>query len=88
MTYKDAVILLGTQERNLRKINGTRFIHNGYEYRIKWFGGFAAYVGVDRRQIGKRNFKYFSGIGAFNLRSCEEVMKAIMEEIQKKENRC
>lgn len=55
MTYENAVSIIGAQERNIRKVNGTRFVYGGYEYRIEYRGGFAAYVAIDRRQVGKRN---------------------------------
>ena len=83
MTYKEAVAFLGAQERRIKKIDGIRFTHEGYEYRLQYKGGFASYVAIDRRQIGKRNFKYFGGVGAYNCGSLEEVMALVMKEVEK-----
>ena len=84
MTYQDAVILLGAQERRLKKIDNTRFVHNGYEYRVTYRGGFASYVAIDRRKVGMRNFKYFGGVGAYHCWTVGEVMDLVMEEVEKK----
>lgn len=84
MTYKEAVIFLGAQERNIRKVNGTRFVHDGYEYRLEYRGGFAAYVAIDRRQVGKRNFKFFGGVGAYHCWTVKEVLALVMDEIEKR----
>ena len=83
MTYKEAVAFLGAQERRIKKIDGVRFTHEGYEYRLQYKGGFASYVAIDRRAIGKRNFKYFGGVGAYNCWSVEEVMALVMKEVEK-----
>lgn len=81
MTYKNAMLLISAQERNIRKVNGMRFEYGKYEYRLSYVGGFAAYVAIDRRAIGKRNFKYFAGIGAYNCWTVGEVMKLVEEKI-------
>ena len=84
MTYENALIILGVQERNIRKVNGIRFTHNGYEYRITYKGGFASYVAIDRRAVGKRNFKYFGGVGAYDCWTCGQVMEKVKAEVYKK----
>lgn len=84
MTYENAKILLGLQNRNIRKVNGTKFTLDGYEYRITYFGGFSAYVGIDRRQVGKRTYTYFGGVGAYDCWTIGEVMELIKSEIEKK----
>ena len=84
MTYRNAVSLISAQERRISKINGTRFIHEGYEYRLTYKGGFAAYVAIDCRQLGKRNFKYFGGVGAYNCWTVGDVMDLIMKEVERK----
>lgn len=81
MTYENAVLLLKAQDRNIRKVNGVKFIHNGYEYRLTYMGGFASYVGIDRRKVGKRNFKYFSGVGAYNCWKVSQVMDLVKQEL-------
>ena len=84
MTYTQAVRFLDTQNRNLRKVNNTRFIHEGYEYRVTYRGGFAAYVAIDRRRVGTRNFQYFGGVGAYHCWTVGEVMDLVMKEVEKK----
>lgn len=81
MTYEQAVKLIYTQERRIRKVDGVRFEYKGYEYRLTYFGGFAAYVGIDRRQVGKRNFKYFSGIGAHDCWTVGQVLEKARAEV-------
>lgn len=84
MTYENAVAIVGAQERNLRKVNGVRFEYNGYEYRVTYRGGFAAYVAIDRRKIGTRNFKYFSGVGGYNCWTAGQVLDLVMEKVREK----
>ena len=82
MTYQNAVRLLSAQDRNIRKVNGTRFVKDGYEYRVTYRGGFASYVAIDRRKIGKRNFQYFGGVGAGHCWTVEDVMELVMEKVK------
>ena len=84
MTYSTACILLSVQDRNLRKIKNVRFVSGEYEYRIDYRGGFASYIAIDRRKIGKRRFEYFGGVSAAHCMSSESAMNLVMEEIQKK----
>lgn len=81
MTYEIAKTLIGAQERRISKINGIRFEYEGFEYRLTYEGGFAAFVRIDRRQIGKRNFKYFSGFGAYDCLNAEEAFEKIKKII-------
>lgn len=83
MTYKEAVLFLGAQDRKLRKINKTRFVHDGYEYRLVYEGGFAPMVSIERRQVGRRNFKYFGGVGVFDCANIEKVMSRVMERVNR-----
>ena len=83
MNYEQAVAFLGAQERNLRKINNVRFMHKGYEYRLKYEGGFAAFFAIERREVGKRNFKYYKGFGAYHCWNAQEALKMAMDEIEK-----
>ena len=83
MTYEYAVRLLSAQDRNVRKVNNTRFVKDGYEYRVKYMGGFAAYVAIDRRRVGTRNFKYFGGVSAAHCWTVGEVMDLVMKEVEK-----
>lgn len=81
MTYKNALIIVGAQTRNLKKIRDIRVEHDGYEYRIDYRGGFAAYVAIDRREIGKRNFKYFGGFGAHDCWTAGQVLERARQKI-------
>ena len=79
MTYAMAKIILEGQHKALKKVNGTRFTSKGYEYEIRYEGGFSSFVGIYRRLVGKRNFKYFSGFGAYEYGNAAEVMSKVME---------
>ena len=82
MTYENARVLLASQDRSLRKVNNTRFVHGKYEYKILYEGGFAAFVGIYRREVGKRNFKYWNGFGAYHCSSATEVLDKAMSKIR------
>lgn len=84
MTYQQAVTFLKAQDKSLRKVNGIKFEHNGFEYRLTYEGGFAAFIRIDRRAVGKRNFKYYSGFGGYNCLDCEDVLLAVRELMEKK----
>ena len=84
MTYDFAIKLVQYQKRNLKKVNGIVIEYKGYQYRLTYFGWFSEYIGIDRRLIGKRNYKYFSGIGAWHYLSAMGAVAACMEEIEKK----
>ena len=86
MTYNEAVNLLRAQDRRISKVNGVRFVDGGYEYRLSYRGGFASYVAIDRREIGKRNFKYFGGVGAYHCWSVEDVMRLVYDEVKGAKN--
>ncbi|MBR2680207.1 MAG: hypothetical protein IKE23_05565 [Exiguobacterium sp.] len=77
MTLTEARQIIGAQERSLRKLDGKRFTYGGFEYRLKYMGGFASYIGIDRRAIGRRNFKYFGGIGGYKYGSASDAMDEI-----------
>lgn len=82
MTYQMACALIGEQERRIRKIDGVRFTHEGYEYRLTYRGGFAAYVAIDRREVGKRNFKRFGGVVAYDCWTVGQVMDKVADELE------
>lgn len=81
MTYSQAVDLLRSQEFRVKKVDGVRFVVGRYEYRLMYEGGFASFVRIDRREVGKRNFKYFGGVSAFRCWSADDVMNLVKEEI-------
>ena len=85
MTYAQAVRFLDRQDNNLRKINNTRFVFDGYEYRVTYRGGFACYVAIDRRAVGTRNFKYFGGVGAYHCWTVGEAMDLVMKKVKGEE---
>lgn len=84
MSYKEARVLLDMQDRNIRKVDGLRMVDGDYEYRVTYFGWFAAYVGIDRRLIGKRNFKYFGGISAADCMTVQQVIDKVGAKIRRK----
>lgn len=83
MNINTAYAIVNTQDRNLRRVDGIRFTDNGYEYRLTYRGGFANYVAIDRREIGKRNFKYFGGVGAYHCWNVKQVLELVRDEIRK-----
>lgn len=89
MTCENDVSILRAQRariRKIRKVDGMRFMENGYEYRVTWYGGLPEYVGIERRKIGGRKFRHFGGIGACGCADAEEVMERVMEEVKNGEN--
>lgn len=81
MTYKNACIILEMQDRNVRKISGTRTCYNGFEYRMTYSGEFAPLIFIDRRKIGARKFTGFGSVNACHLMSLDSAMKAVEEYI-------
>lgn len=84
MTYVTARALLNLQERNISKISGARLEHKGFEYKVTYMGGFGAYIAIDRRQIGKRNFKYFSGVSGAHCLTLNDALQLVKNEIEAK----
>ena len=87
MRLETAYAILNAQDKCIRKVNDRRFVYDGYEYRLMYGGGFAAYVGIDRREVGKRNFKYFSGVSAYDCLTVGQVMDKVMSRIKEKVGR-
>ena len=81
MTYQMACAFISAQEKRIRKVDGVRFVHKGYEYRLTYRGGFAAYVAIDRREVGKRNFKFFGGVGAYDCWTVGQVMEKVAAKV-------
>lgn len=52
--------IMESANKRLKKFNNVRFVDGNFEYRIKYSGGFVHLVDIDRREIGKRNFKYYT----------------------------
>ncbi len=66
MNIKTAYGIVAMQNARVRTLNGLRFTHKGYEYEIRYEGGFSLFVSLYRREIGKRNFKYYKGRGCYD----------------------
>ena len=81
MTVEYARQFISAQENNIKRLDNLRITKDGYEYRISYHGGFASYFAIDRREIGKRNFKYFGGVGGYDCFTAQAVLKKILEKI-------
>ena len=84
MTYEMAKSFVNAQERSLRKVDGFKFSYKGYDFRVKYFGGFSSYIGIDYRQTGKRNYSYFGGIGGYKYLTAYDALDAVKAEVVKK----
>lgn len=85
MTAMRATAILSQQEKNLRKLNNLRFVKGGYEYKLAYEGGISCYFSIHRRQVGKRNFKYYTGFGAWKCWTAKEALNDINLLISYKE---
>lgn len=83
MNIRTARSVVELQEQNLRKID-YRFSHGPYEFRIRYQGGFACYIGIDYREIGKRKYRFFGGVGAYNCTTAKQALQMCFDEINKK----
>lgn len=77
MDIKTARAIIGIQERRIRSLNNRKFTYGGYEYEIRYEGGFAVIVSLYRREIGRRNFKYYRGIGCYDCGSADEALQRL-----------
>lgn len=84
MNYIQACSILREQDKNISKINGTRFIRNGFEYRIKYCPGFCPMARVDRRPIGCRNFVYITSVDLSHCRYLSDVLDAVCAGVDKR----
>lgn len=73
MNYYMAKSFIETQRRDFKKADGIRFIYKGYEYELRYEGGFGDFFGIYRREQGRRNFKYFDGFTGVECASANEV---------------
>lgn len=83
-TTKFAYSLIHNQEKNVRKIDGLHMVYGNHEYRIRYIGGFAMYIGIDRREIGKKKYQYFSGISAVHCLGLNTAVEMVKREIEDK----
>lgn len=72
------------QRMTLRKIKDFKFTHGDYEFRLNYRGGLGEYIAIDYRAIGKRNFKYFGGVGAHDCLSQIDAIQKCCDFIDKK----
>ena len=84
MTYEIAKSIISSQERNLRKVDGFKFSYKGYDIRVRYFGGFTAYIGIDYRESGKRNYACLSGISGYKYLTAYDALDAVRDEVIKK----
>lgn len=82
MPYERAISILVNQDRNLRKINGTRLIEGSREYRLTYYSGFCPMVRIDSRSVDKRNFKWFDSIDVSRCRNLEDALEKIRRSIK------
>ena len=82
MTYEMATRILSRQHKSLRAIRDVRVFRGGYEYRVDYWGGFGAYIAIDRRVMGKRKFQFFGGASGAHCRDAEEAMGLVMDKIE------
>ena len=80
MTFEDALCVIRNQSRNCKRFDGLRFTDNEYEYRLRYEGGFAMFFAIERREIGRRNFKYLDGFAAWDMdrSALEDKIKVII----------
>ena len=80
MNISIAKTIVAIQEKKLNAIKDVKFVCGKYEYRANYEGGFACYIAVDRREIGKRNFKYFTGIAGYKYATAQDAINAIVDK--------
>lgn len=83
MDIGTARMILATQGVRISKLNKRRFFHNDFEYRLLYEGGFAPAITIERRQIGKRNFKYFDLVDVSRCYGQNGAMELVMNCINK-----
>lgn len=81
-----ARVILATQNARISKLNNKRFVYKDFEYRLLYEGGFAPAITIERRQIGKRNFKYFDLVDVSRCYGQNGAMQLVMNEIEKGES--
>lgn len=75
--------LVEFQHKTFASLHNFRFTVDKYEYRIKYEGGFACMFKIDRREVGKKNFKYWNSIGGWQYSSASDILEKIKEKIDK-----
>lgn len=83
MTLEQARSIIMTQRHSFKRLNNLRFTDGGYEYRIRYEGGFTEFFSIDRRAIGSRNFRYYHGFGAWDMPGSKAVWAHITDTIHR-----
>ena len=87
MTLQMAKGLLKMQNRSIRKLNGFKLKVGRYEYRLTYKGGLSCYIGIDRRELGRRNFHYYKGFCAGSCHSYKDALSEIIDLIVSRETK-
>lgn len=77
MDIRTAYTIIGGQMKSIKKLDKFRFTHKGFEYEIRYYGGIALIVDLYRREIGKRNFKYFKGTACYKCLGSQEALQKL-----------
>ena len=85
MTYKNAQIIIGLQNKKINALNGEKFTIGNYEYRFMIKSGFYIYVGLDRREVGRRRYKFYGGFNGTGYINATQVIDAAIEYVNAKE---
>lgn len=81
MNISFAKALVADQNARIKTLHGKRFVFNGYEYELRYEGGISSFVALFRRQVGKRNFKYFSGDGCYDCLGAATALEKVCAKI-------
>lgn len=81
MNINTAHAIIDYQNSRIRTLNGKRFKYNGFEYELRYEGGFASIVSLWRREIGRRNFKYFKGAGCYDCIGAATAFNKLKERL-------
>lgn len=81
MSITTARTVIGLQNQRIKSLHGLRFKHKGYEYEVRYEGGFATFVSLYRREIGKRNFKWFNGEGCYDCWTAKQAWEKLTKKL-------
>ena len=83
MNISTAMAILSIQDKSLRKANNKRLKYGNHEYRIRYNPGFAPTITIERRENGKRNFKYYELVDVSDCVGYYTAMDLVRERIIK-----
>ena len=82
MDYFFAKSFISSQLKNLSKLNDKRFGWKGYEYKLMCEGSWLCpTVGIYRREIGKRNFKYCTLVDVTGCSSYDSALMLVYDKL-------